>query len=136
MGLNVPWGKYGIHGTSKPWFVGRHNASKGCIRLYSEDAKELYRVVPYGATVIIENGNQPFRVIRNGMVGSDVRDVQIALKALDIYRGSLDGKYGEGLSKSVRTFQKQNRLPVTGSIDKTTYNLIIARFNEVKEPLE
>lgn len=136
MGLNVPWGKYGIHGTSRPWYIGRYNASKGCIRLYSEDAKELYRLVPYGATIIIENENRPFRVIQNGMVGSDVRDVQIALKALNIYNSSLDGKYGDSMSKSVRTFQKQNRLPVTGTVDKTTYNLIMTLFNEVKEPLE
>ena len=23
MGLNVPWGTYGIHGTKSPWFVGK-----------------------------------------------------------------------------------------------------------------
>ena len=30
MGLDVPWGKYGIHGTNKPGSIG-FNASAGCI---------------------------------------------------------------------------------------------------------
>ncbi|MBC7959481.1 MAG: L,D-transpeptidase [Vallitaleaceae bacterium] len=36
----VPWGKYAIHGTDEPWSIGS-SLSKGCIRMYSEDAAEL-----------------------------------------------------------------------------------------------
>lgn len=31
LGLNVPWGMYGIHGTNKPRFIGQ-NVSSSCIR--------------------------------------------------------------------------------------------------------
>ena len=41
LGLNVPWGSYGIHGTNKPESIGS-NASHGCIRLRVKDAEELY----------------------------------------------------------------------------------------------
>ncbi|MFZ5987103.1 MAG: L,D-transpeptidase family protein [Bacillota bacterium] len=36
MTLGVEWGKYGIHGTKYPWFIGKQNASHGCIRMYSK----------------------------------------------------------------------------------------------------
>ena len=36
LGLNVPWGKYGIHGTKYPWIIGKKHASKGCIRPFEQ----------------------------------------------------------------------------------------------------
>lgn len=52
MQLSVPWGIYGIHGTDKPWSIGKA-VSGGCIRMYSSDAKELYSTVPIGTPVLI-----------------------------------------------------------------------------------
>jgi L,D-transpeptidase ErfK/SrfK len=43
---------YGIHGTNKPWGVGRR-VSHGCIRLYPEDIATLFRLVPVGSMVRI-----------------------------------------------------------------------------------
>ncbi|MGD9210574.1 MAG: L,D-transpeptidase family protein [Desulfobacteraceae bacterium] len=43
---------YGIHGTPMPWSIGRP-ATHGCIRLYDEDIKSLYRTVPSGTGVKI-----------------------------------------------------------------------------------
>jgi L,D-transpeptidase ErfK/SrfK len=43
---------YGIHGTNRPWGVGRR-VSHGCIRLYSEDIASLFSLVPVGALVRI-----------------------------------------------------------------------------------
>ena len=37
LGLNVPWGNYGIHGTNKPESIG-YSASHGCIRMQVHDA--------------------------------------------------------------------------------------------------
>jgi L,D-transpeptidase ErfK/SrfK len=42
--------EYGIHGTNKPWGVGRR-VSHGCIRLYPEDICALYPIVPVGTDV-------------------------------------------------------------------------------------
>ena len=40
MALNVPWGKYGIHGTNKPLSIGG-SASLGCIRMHNNDVEDL-----------------------------------------------------------------------------------------------
>lgn len=50
--LRLSIGTILIHGTNKPWGVGRR-VSHGCIRLYPEDIPELYRLVPKGTRVVI-----------------------------------------------------------------------------------
>lgn len=55
-----------IHGTNKPWGVGRR-VSHGCIRLYPEDIPELFRLVPKGTKVTIVR--QPLKV---GIKGNKV----------------------------------------------------------------
>ncbi len=78
-GPNNPLGEYwiglndqriGIHGTNKPYGVGRR-VSSGCIRLYPEDIADLYSRVRVGMPVrIIE---QPIKVgQRNGEVFLEV----------------------------------------------------------------
>ena len=52
MQLSVPWGIYGIHGTDKPWSVGTA-ASNGCVRMYSNQAGELYNTISVGTPVLI-----------------------------------------------------------------------------------
>ncbi|HEY0719880.1 MAG TPA: L,D-transpeptidase family protein [Gammaproteobacteria bacterium] len=48
---------YLIHGTNKPWGVGRR-VSHGCVRLYPEDIEKLFNEVPVGTPVRIVN--QPY----------------------------------------------------------------------------
>lgn len=48
---------YLIHGTNKPWGVGRR-VSHGCVRLYPEDIEKLFKEVPVGTPVRIVN--QPY----------------------------------------------------------------------------
>lgn len=55
MGLDVPWGTYGIHGTNKPGSVG-FNLSAGCIRMRNRDVEELYDYVGENTIVHISNG--------------------------------------------------------------------------------
>ena len=43
---------YGIHGTNRPWGIGRL-VSHGCIRLYPEDIEELFSEVELGTRVDI-----------------------------------------------------------------------------------
>jgi L,D-transpeptidase ErfK/SrfK len=50
--LYLGWPGYGIHGTNKPWGVGRR-VSRGCIRLYPEDVEALYPQVPVGTRVTV-----------------------------------------------------------------------------------
>lgn len=48
--LRLGWPSYLIHGTNKPYGVGR-NVSHGCIRLYPEDIEKLFREVKTGTPV-------------------------------------------------------------------------------------
>jgi len=132
LGFNVPWGKYGIHGTIYPWFIGKSNSSKGCIRMRNKDVKELYKLVPHGTTVTIAHNNRVFRTLKSGDIGSDVKEIQKLLKELGFYHGYPDGKYGTGLKKSVQKFQKENRIYASGNVNRKTYDLILAKYNELK----
>jgi len=59
-----------IHGTNKPWGVGRR-VSHGCIRLYPEDIPKLFQLVPHGAKVVIVR--QPVKVgLKNSKVYIEV----------------------------------------------------------------
>ncbi len=124
LGLNVPWGTYGIHGTLRPDIIGKSNVSGGCIRMKNRDVEEVKKLVSYGCLVYIKQDTLPFRVMQNGMVGSDVMNAQLLLRDMGFYSGGIDGKYGNMLDKAVRDFQKAHGIPVDGIIGFQTYNLM------------
>lgn len=64
--LYLGWPSYLIHGTNKPFGVGRR-VSHGCIRLYPEDIEYLYEAVALGAPV--EVIDQPIKL---GWHGGDL----------------------------------------------------------------
>lgn len=133
LGFNVPWGMYGIHGTTEPWFVGRSNASKGCIRMKNADVKELFDMVPYNTLVTIVQKNKPFYPMQDGDAGSNVLEVERALKKLGYYSGSEDGDFGLSLKAAVKEFQKDNGLYRTGIVNISTYELILKMIKELEE---
>lgn len=57
--LYLGWPQYAIHGTNKPYGIGRR-ASSGCIRMYPEDIKEVYEMLPVGT--VVNAVNQPIKV--------------------------------------------------------------------------
>ena len=127
LGLNVPWGSYGIHGTNKPESIGS-NASHGCIRLRVKDAEELYALVPNGTRVVIECGpygelGASLRPLKNGDRNSMVRAVQRKLRALGYYAGWPDGVYGEGTARAVSAARRALSLP-PGEVDWAFYHAI------------
>jgi len=122
MGLNVPWGKYGIHGTTKPGSIG-YAASHGCIRMYSDDVKELYKIVPHGTRVVIVNGlfgpfGRGFITLEPGDRGADVMEIQRRLTDLGYFKGWISGIYNDDLKNAVHRFQKDKGLPVSNTISK------------------
>ncbi len=133
LGLNVPWGIYGIHGTTKPSSIGSY-ASHGCIRMFNSDIKDLYSKVNIGTSVIIYGGaNWMFtsyvRTMIPGDRGADVYSVQQRLTDLCYYRGSLDGIYGEGLKQSILDFREDHGLSLSHNIDLETLKVMgIYRF--------
>ncbi len=128
LGLNVPWGDYGIHGTNKPESIGS-NASHGCIRMAVADAEELYALVPDGTKVIIECGpygelGGALRTLRSGDRSSMVRAVQRKLKALGFYYGWPDGIFGDATQQAVDQARKHFGLPPNGLVDWALYQAI------------
>ncbi len=128
MMLNVPWGKYGIHGTNKPLSVGGA-ISLGCIRMLNKDVEELYSKVGIGTTVVIYGGpyglfTNEFRTLSPGDRGADVYEVQRRLNERGYYTGKLDGIYGEDMKKDVIKFRIDNKLNITHFIDKEFYNAL------------
>ncbi|MEF3169037.1 MAG: L,D-transpeptidase family protein [Deltaproteobacteria bacterium] len=90
---------YGIHGTNKPWGVGRR-VSHGCIRLYPEDIATLYPIVPVGTMVRITyepvkigwaHGQCWIQVFDDfeGKIGDLAREARIRLKACENMYGPL-----------------------------------------------
>lgn len=54
------------------------------------------------------------------------KDIQLALKNAGYYNGPIDGKLGSGTIKSLKKFQKENRLKANGKINKETRNKLSA----------
>ena len=125
MGLNVPWGVYGIHGTTKPGSIGRA-ASHGCIRMRNRDIVELYELVENGTIVEIYGGpfgpfGKGFRKLLPGDTGADVMEVQRNLQLKGLYKGSLSGYYSLDTERALNSFQEANKLQISNIIDDNMY---------------
>jgi len=117
MGLNVPWGIYGIHGTNNPWSIGRY-ASHGCIRMRNRDVEELFEWVPIGTEVkIVGKKVRVERKLKLHMTGADVVVMQLKLKELGYLTGRADGIFGISTEVAVKAYQMDRGLAVTGEVD-------------------
>lgn len=125
LGLDVPWGVYGIHGTNQPGSIGRH-ASAGCIRMFTRDVEKLYDMVTVGTPVIIEEGpygafGWSLKKLEPGTRGSQVLEAQKRLRQLGYYAGSLDGMYNPGLSNALIRFKMDQGMGEEDVIDSATW---------------
>ncbi len=122
MGLNVPWGGYGIHGTNRPWSIGTY-ASIGCIRMFNQDVEEIYEMVGEGTRVLVR-GPRPYldfgRFLREQDVGPEVVLLQESLKAAGFDPGDCDGRLGP---MTVTQIKEINWLFGLGFDDVATFDL-------------
>ncbi|MFT9056243.1 MAG: L,D-transpeptidase family protein [Ethanoligenens sp.] len=129
LGLNCPWGNYGIHGTTRQDSVGQ-SSSHGCFRMYDKDIRALYTLVPYGTTVLIVNGiygafGTGFRTIGPGMYGQDVFAVQKRLRNLGYFTGSCNGRYDSwGFHQAVLHFERDQGLQQSDCITAPFYKAL------------
>ena len=130
MGLNVPWGIYGIHGTNKPYSIGSR-ASHGCIRMLNFQVTELYSMVKLGTPVYI-TGDLPKVVPRPELslknTGRDVVAMQFALRRAGFEPGNADGRFGEKMEQAVRRFQFYYGLAPTGKL--TSVEMFLLGFGQ------
>lgn len=124
LGLNVPWGGYGIHGTNRPWSIGQF-ASKGCIRLRNRDIEELFEWVPVGTPVRIEGVQKRIgRTLKYSAAGPDVVQLQMKLRKEGYFEGRADGLYSRDVETAVKRLQHDKGLKPTGAADRRTLELL------------
>lgn len=128
--LNVPWGKYGIHGTVEPWAVGNNNVSHGCIRMKNADVAELKKYVSIGVLVYIKHDTAPLRILMDGKVGSDVVKLQVMLKQLGYYGGTPDGRFGAETYEALCQFQIDAQIKVDGTAGQHSWSLLQERISD------
>ena len=121
LGFNVPWGKFGIHGTTEIYSVG-WASSHGCIRMNNGEVAELYNYIPIGTKVTIVDGSyrefgKGFRNLKSGMYGSDVKAIQEKLKKDGFFYGTANGVFGQETENAVQKYCKANGLYVRKTID-------------------
>jgi len=76
--LRLSFGSILIHGTNKPYGIGR-KVSHGCIRLYPEDIPKLFRSVPNGTRVTIVRQPIKFGIKKNKVYTEVHRDEYITM---------------------------------------------------------
>jgi len=123
IGLNVPWGIYGIHGTNRPASIGRY-ASHGCIRMRNRDVEELYQWIKLGTKVhisghVLGNAYALTRPLATGDVGADVMVLQDRLRSGGYFRAARNGKFGPSTAAALRQYEKRHLLRVDGVLSLT-----------------
>ncbi|MBQ3705945.1 MAG: peptidoglycan-binding protein [Clostridia bacterium] len=59
-------------------------------------------------------------VLRSGMTGQSVKDLQSRLYALGYYTAEIDGQFGPGTKEAVMAFQRRNGLGADGIVGAET----------------
>lgn len=126
LGLNVPWGIYGIHGTNNPNSIGTA-ASAGCIRMQNRDVEQLYPWISVGTRVSIIG---PFprtcisTPLRIGQSSKEVQTLQLTLREAGFNPGYTDGRYGPDTAAAVNRLQAHYGLRPTGQADNNVLTLL------------
>ncbi|KAF0197188.1 MAG: ErfK/YbiS/YcfS/YnhG family protein [Bacillota bacterium] len=126
MGLNVPWGIFGIHGTNKPSSIGT-TASGGCIRMFNRDVEQLYPLVKMGTRVSIVGPYPKIKVnqqLSKGQTGHEVQQVQLSLRDAGFSPGFTDGRFGNDTEQAIKQMQEFYGLMATGKVDFNILNLL------------
>lgn len=69
---------------------------------------------------------QKVTLLRRGMRGAAVEQLQRDLRALGFYHLTIDGIFGTGTEQAVRSFQHANKLTVDGLVGKKTLGMLEA----------
>ena len=70
---------------------------------------------------------KPAYVLAKGAKGEKVRELQVRLRDLDWYAGSITGTYASSTVKGVKGFQDKRGLKRTGNVDATTWTQLTKR---------
>lgn len=116
---------YGIHGTNAPWAIGLA-VSNGCIRMFEENAEELFEAVFYGTPVRITYERVLVRRAENGDVSIGIYPDIYGWQALSLneVRSKLNS-YGIG--------DFLNDQELTAMInEEADHQILVARFSMIR----
>ena len=65
-------------------------------------------------------------VLRNGMTGQSVKDLQSRLYTLGYYTAGIDGQYGAATREAVQAFQRRNGLDADGIVGAETRSVLFS----------
>ena len=65
-------------------------------------------------------------VLRTGMTGQSVKDLQSRLYTLGYYSGEIDGQFGAGTQAAVIDFQRANGLDADGMVGAETKAILFS----------
>jgi hypothetical protein len=148
LGLNArgTWGTtYAIHGNNNPNSIGGY-VSGGCIRMYDEEVEWLYNQVSVNTPVIITTSKSSFNsiaaangykvsggasvpvtgvpssstVLKKGMRGAEVGNLQQILTSKGYSTKGIDGVFGPATEAAVKKFQKAKKLKADGIVGPAT----------------
>jgi len=126
LGLSVPWGMYGIHGTNMPWTIGSM-ASAGCFRMWNHDVEEIFPWVKEGTRVIVVGDLSHIELRRplgRGDRAQEVVVLQQSLRKAGFYEGYTDGDFGPLTEEGVMDLQLYYGLKANGVADGDVYYLL------------
>ncbi len=112
------------------WVIEERGFNYGCVktRLKDRNWTDWYYLpgITYNSQTEIdipEVHNLGSRVLKNGMEGDDVKEMQSMLIALGYDLGSwgADGDFGDATQIALKKFQKDHKLSQTGTLNKATY---------------
>ncbi len=121
MGLSVPWGRYGMHGTNRPGSIGG-TLSAGCVRMFDRDVIDLYRYAPVGTVAVVTGTpgtkyGEAARSIGFATRGSDVMGLQALLWVEGQYSAGIDGIFGYGTAEALRSYADERDARAGDSLD-------------------
>jgi len=138
--LYLGWPQYAIHGTNKPFGIGRR-VSSGCIRMYPESIIKLYERIPIGTKVRVIN--QPIKLawIDDKLYLEAHPDLEQAIQMEEtghIFRQKLDDQDMKHIMKEAGDYKDRLRWAAirTAIRERRGYPVVIARRPPSDEPAE
>lgn len=80
----------------------------------------------YEGSVEVAKSTLGDRLLKRGMSGSDVEDLQTRLNALKFNCGTVDGDFGSNTEKGVKAFQKAAKIEVDGKFGQESFKALLA----------
>lgn len=116
LGLSIPFGAYGIHGTDNAEAISKR-VTHGNVYMLNVHIEHLFPLVPTHTPVLITGPAATGRMLQPGVLpGRDIQRAQTVLQALRLFREHPDGHYTGATAAAVYAFQELEGLWPSGNI--------------------